>query len=47
MAKKNGTGVGLFMSKLIIENNMNGKLLVNNTNLGAEFKIITSNNTVK
>jgi len=40
--KKNGTGIGLFMSKLIIENNMNGKLLVNNTEYGAEFKIITS-----
>ncbi|WP_298749170.1 HAMP domain-containing sensor histidine kinase [uncultured Arcobacter sp.] len=39
--KKNGTGIGLFMSKLIIENNMHGKLLVNNTNNGAEFKIIT------
>ena len=45
--KKNGTGVGLFMSKLIIENNMNGKLLVNNNNLGAEFKIITHNNQIK
>ncbi|MGB5917826.1 sensor histidine kinase [Arcobacter sp.] len=45
--KKNGTGVGLFMSKLIIENNMNGKLLVNNTNSGAEFKIITHNNNIK
>jgi C4-dicarboxylate-specific signal transduction histidine kinase len=45
--KKNGTGVGLFMSKLIIENNMKGKLLVNNTNSGAEFKIITHNSTVK
>jgi C4-dicarboxylate-specific signal transduction histidine kinase len=39
--KKNGTGIGLFMSKLIIENNMHGKLLVNNTENGAEFKIIT------
>lgn len=45
--KKNGTGVGLFMSKLIIENNMNGKLLVNNTNIGAEFKIITCKNSSK
>jgi C4-dicarboxylate-specific signal transduction histidine kinase len=45
--KKNGTGVGLFMSKLIIENNMNGKLLVNNTSNGAEFTIITYKNTNK
>ena len=39
--KIGGTGVGLFMSKLIIENNMNGKLLVENTKDGALFKIIT------
>ena len=45
--KRNGTGVGLFMSKLIIENNMKGKLLVNNTNSGAEFRIITPQNTKK
>ena len=37
--KKDGTGVGLFMSKLIIENNMNGKLEVSNTEKGASFKI--------
>jgi len=39
--KKEGTGIGLFMSKLIIENNMDGKLCVENTTLGARFKIIT------
>lgn len=39
--KKNGTGIGLFMSKLIIENNMNGELLVENTNNGARFTIRT------
>ncbi len=34
-----GTGVGLFMSKNIIEQNMNGRLLVRNVNGGAEFSI--------
>ena len=37
--KKNGTGIGLFMSKLIIENNMNGRLFVENTPIGALFTI--------
>jgi PAS domain S-box-containing protein len=34
-----GTGVGLFMSKTIIEKNMGGALVVRNTDVGAEFKI--------
>ena len=34
-----GTGVGLFMSKNIIEKNMNGRLTVRNTAEGAEFRI--------
>jgi PAS domain S-box-containing protein len=34
-----GTGVGLFMSKTIIEKNMGGKLSVRNVDNGAEFKI--------
>jgi len=38
--KVNGSGIGLFMSKLIIENNMNGKLLVSNNKNGAIFTII-------
>jgi predicted ATPase/signal transduction histidine kinase len=34
-----GTGVGLFMSKSIIEKNMHGALSVRNTGEGAEFRI--------
>jgi PAS domain S-box-containing protein len=34
-----GTGVGLFMSKTIIEKNMGGKLSVRNRESGAEFRI--------
>jgi C4-dicarboxylate-specific signal transduction histidine kinase len=35
----NGTGVGLFMSKMIIEKNMNGRLEARNISDGAEFRI--------
>lgn len=34
-----GTGVGLFMSKTIIEKNMNGALTARNVGAGAEFRI--------
>jgi signal transduction histidine kinase len=35
-----GTGLGLFMSKTIIEKNMNGQIYVKNVDEGAEFTII-------
>jgi signal transduction histidine kinase len=44
--KSKGTGLGLYMSKMIIENNMNGKLLVKNHEKGAMFTIsLTKNGT--
>lgn len=37
--KSQGTGLGLFMAKAIIENNMQGRLTARNINGGAEFRI--------
>ncbi|OGU07363.1 MAG: hypothetical protein A2075_13960 [Geobacteraceae bacterium GWC2_58_44] len=38
-APDKGTGIGLFMSKTIIEKNMKGTLTVHNTEQGAQFRI--------
>ena len=35
----NGTGLGLYMSKIIVDKNMKGKLKVKNTSLGAKFSV--------
>ena len=37
--EKNGTGLGLYISKVIIENNMNGKISVTSEQKNSEFKI--------
>ncbi|QKF58547.1 cache domain-containing protein [Aliarcobacter lanthieri] len=37
--KSNGTGIGLYMSKIIVEKNMKGKLKVDNISFGARFSI--------
>jgi len=42
--KKDGTGLGLYMSKIIIKEHCNGNLEVKNNNLGAEFTITLGGN---
>ncbi|KWT95137.1 PAS domain-containing sensor histidine kinase [Candidatus Magnetominusculus xianensis] len=37
--EQEGTGIGLYMSKTIIESRMSGKLTARNTSVGAEFRI--------
>lgn len=42
--KRDGTGLGLYMSKTIIEDHCNGTLEIENINGGALFRIIMKNN---
>jgi signal transduction histidine kinase len=37
--KSQGTGIGLYMTKMIIENNINGSITVKNSKIGAFFTI--------
>jgi C4-dicarboxylate-specific signal transduction histidine kinase len=37
--QSDGTGIGLYMSKIIVDKNMKGRLRVKNTNLGAKFAV--------
>jgi len=46
-SKSDGTGIGLYMSKIIVEKNMQGILKVKNTNLGAKFYICIPKNNYK
>ncbi len=39
--REKGTGIGLYMSKMIIETNMNGRIEAQNIDEGVEFKIAT------
>lgn len=37
--KEMGTGIGLYMSKMIVEQNMRGSIVVHNVNSGAQFTV--------
>ncbi len=39
--KPGGTGIGLYMSKMIVENSMGGRLSARNAGSGAEFTVLT------
>ena len=39
--KEKGTGIGLYMSKMIVENNMDGGIGARNIENGAEFTVVT------
>ena len=40
-AKGKGSGIGLYMSKMIIERNMNGSITAKNIEGGVEFSVCT------
>jgi len=44
---KNGTGLGLYMSKIIIQEHCNGELFVVNTDAGAKFSIVMPLSKIK
>jgi PAS domain S-box-containing protein len=39
--RESGTGIGLYMSKMIIESNMSGRIAARNVDEGAEFSVVT------